>query len=268
MRLKSVPRVTLGGLALLCAAVSAVTAAPRRPAFPRYSIMQLCELGIGGTRGQVLRDMCIQPEQEALADLRRRWAALPAQALSRCVEQQESLRRTYGGSGSYQGLKTCVDEPIQAVDEVPPTEQRTGTSAPAQRGRRGGTTASPADQINNPPTVGTGIGTGTGLGTSGLGTPGTPGLGTPGTGAGGTGALGTTGTGSGTTGTGMTGTGLGTSGLGTSGTGTTGLGTSGLGTSGGTGSSLGGGTTGSGTAGAGSAGGSGGGGASGGGGGR
>ncbi len=223
--------------------------------------------------GRTLDGLCVRDEQDALANLRRRWSTLSADTRRRCVEQQQSFEKTYGGTGSYQGLKTCVDQPVQTVDEVPPTEQR--TKAPVQAGRRGGTTSSPADQINNPPAVGTGTTPGTGLGTPGLGTAGTPGLGTPGTGAGGTGALGTTGTGLGTTGigtpglgttglgttgTGTTGTGLGTPGLGSSGTGTTGLGSSGLGTSGGAGSSLGGGSTGSGTSGGASGGGAGGGG--------
>jgi hypothetical protein len=274
MCLKSAPRLALGGLVLLGATVAAATAAPRSPAFPHYNPAQLCRTGLEGTMGQTLDGLCVRDEQDASANLRRRWSTLSAEALNRCVEQQASLQKTYGGSGSYQGLKTCVDQPVQTVDEVPPTEQR--TKAPVQAGRRGGTTSSPADQITNPPTVGTGTTPGMGFGTPGLGTAGTPGLGTPGTGAGGTGALGTTGTGLGTTGlgtpglgttglgttgTGTTGTGLGTPGLGTSGTGTTGtgLGSSGLGTSGGAGSSLGGGSTGSGTAGGASGGGAGGG---------
>lgn len=129
MRSKSVPWLTPSGLALLCLTIPAGAAAPRRPAFPHYDIVQLCDLGIGGTRGRVLRDMCIQPEREALADMRRRWAAIPARTLSSCIDQQASLEKTYGGAGSYQGLRTCVDRPVQAVDEVPPTEQRISPAA-------------------------------------------------------------------------------------------------------------------------------------------
>src|SRR5918911_402850 len=264
MRSKAVPQMTLGGLALLGVTVSAAGAASSRPALPRYDPVQLCKVGLEGTPGQVLRELCIRPEREARADLRRRWSALPAEALSRCVEQQTSLRQTYGGTGSYRGLRFRWDQPIQSEGEIPPTEQR--TKAPAPPERRRGTIAYPANPTNTPSTPGTGINPGTSFGT--------PGLGTPGTGTGGTGALGTTGPGLGSTGigtpglggtgvgtSGTTGTGLGTPGLGIGGTGTTGIGSSGLGTSGGTGSSLGGGSTGGGAAGgAGSSGGSGGGG--------
>src|SRR5919199_320237 len=97
--------------------------------------------------------------------------ALPAETLSRCVEQQTSLRQTYGGTGSYRGLRTCLDQPIQSEGEIPPTEQR--TKAPAPPERRRGTIASPANQTNTPSTPGTGINPGTSFGTPGLGTPGT-----------------------------------------------------------------------------------------------
>lgn len=256
--------MTLGGLALLSATVSAAGAASSRPALPRYDPVQLCRVGLEGTIGQTLQGLCVRDERNALANLRRRWSALPAEALNRCVEQQTSLRQTYGGTGSYRGLRVCLDQPIQSEGEIPPTEQR--TKAPAPPERRRGTIASPANPTNTPSTPGTGINPGTSFGT--------PGLGTPGTGTGGTGALGTTGPGLGSTGigtpglgstgvgtSGTTGTGLGTPGLGMGGTGTTGIGSSGLGTSGGTGSSLGGGPAGGGAAGgAGSSGGSGGGG--------
>ena len=257
-------RVAVAVLALLGGTSLAFAAGP-----PSYEVVKTCRI-VAGTTG-ALAEMsyqgCMEAERRSRSDLTRRWSSIPESIRKDCLSTEEAL----GSSGSYSGLKSCIDGEIlyaqwQKTHPNPLTTARTETPAPAQRGRRGGTIGSPADQINNPPTVGTGTIPGTGLGTPGLGTPGTPGLGTPGTGTGGTGAFGTTGTGLGPTGTGTTSTGLGTPGLGTSGTGTTGLGTSGPGTSGGTGSSLGGGTAGSGTAGAGSAGGSGGGGASGGGG--
>ena len=247
-------------LALLGGTSLAFAAGP-----PSYDVVKTCRM-VAGTSGALMElsyQGCMEAEQRSRSDLTRRWSSIPESIRKDCLSTEEAL----GSSGSYSGLKSCIDGEIlyaqwQKTHPNPLTTVRTETPAPAQRGRRGGTTGSPADQINNPPTVGTGTIPGTGLGTPGLGTPGTPGLGTPGTGAGGTGAFGTTGTGLGPTGTGTTGTGLGTPGLGTSGTGTTGtgLGSSGLGTSGGAGSSLGGGSTGSGTAGGASGGGAGGGG--------
>ena len=130
MRLKSIPRITLGGLALLSATVSAAVAASSRPAFPHYNPAELCWAGLEGTIGQTLQNLCLRDERNALANLRRRWSALPAEALNRCVEQQTSLRQTYGGMGSYRGLRVCLEQPTQSEGEVPPAEQRTVGQGP------------------------------------------------------------------------------------------------------------------------------------------
>ena len=124
--------MTLGGLALLSATVSAAGAASSRPALPRYDPVQLCRVGLEGTIGQTLQGLCVRDERNALANLRRRWSALPAEALNRCVEQQTSLRQTYGGTGSYRGLRVCLDQPTQSEGEIPPVEQRTVGQGPSR----------------------------------------------------------------------------------------------------------------------------------------
>ena len=78
--------MTLGGLALLSATVSAAGAASSRPALPRYDPVQLCRVGLEGTIGQTLQGLCVRDERNALANLRRRWSALPAEALNRMLE--------------------------------------------------------------------------------------------------------------------------------------------------------------------------------------
>src|ERR671938_1659798 len=203
-------------LALLGCTSLAFAAGP-----PSYDVVKTCRMVAGntGNLAQMSYQGCMEAEQRSRSCLTRRWTSIPESIRKDCLSTEEAL----GSSGSYSGLKSCIDGEIlyaqwQKTHPNPLTTARTETPAPAQRGRRGGTTGSPADQINNPPSVGTGTTPGTGLGTPGLGTPGTPGLGTPGTGAGGTGALGTTGTGLGTTGLGTPG--LGTTGLGHTGTGT------------------------------------------------
>ena len=261
-------RVAVAVLALLGGTSLAFAAGP-----PSYDVVKTCRIVAGntGNLAQMSYQGCMEAEQRSRSDLTRRWTSIPESIRKDCLSTEEAL----GSSGSYSGLKSCIDGEIlyaqwQKTHPNPvAAAARTETPAPAGR-RRGGTVANPPDQSNGPGPTGTGsTGTGlgaSGLGTTGIGTPGTGGIGTTGTGLGtvGTGTpglgntgLGATGTGLGTTGTGVgtTGTGLGTTGSGTAGTG---LGSSGLGT-GGAGSSLGG-SAGGGTAGGGSSGASGGGG--------
>ena len=244
-------RVAVAVLALLGGTSLAFAAGP-----PSYEVVKTCRI-VAGTTG-ALAEMsyqgCMEAERRSRSDLTRRWSSIPESIRKDCLSTEEAL----GSSGSYSGLKSCIDGEImyaqwQKTHPNPITTARTerteppASPAPAVRGRRGGASGSPANQPNTPPTPDTGITPGTGLGI--------PGLGTPGTGIGGTGTFGTTGPGLGSTGIGTPG--LGNTGVGTSGTAGTGLGTPGLGAGGGTGFSLGAGSTGGG---AGASGGSGGGG--------
>ena len=248
-------RAAIATLALIGVTSPAFAAGP-----PSYDIVKTCRIvaGESGNLAEMSYQGCMEAEHSSRADLTRRWSSISQAIRNDCLATEQAL----GGSGSYSGLKSCIDGEImyaqwQKTHPNPITTARTerteppASPAPAVRGRRGGASGSPANQPNTPPTPDTGITPGTGLGI--------PGLGTPGTGVGGTGTFGTTGPGLGSTGIGTPG--LGNTGVGTSGTAGTGLGTPGLGTGGGTGSSLGAGSTGGGAAGgAGASGGSGGGG--------
>src|ERR671932_2309024 len=142
-------RVAVAVLALLGGTSLAFAAGP-----PSYEVVKTCRI-VAGTTG-ALAEMsyqgCMEAERRSRSDLTRRWSSIPESIRKDCLSTEEAL----GSSGSYSGLKSCIDGEIlyaqwQKTHPNPIATARTESPAPAgrgRRGRRGGTSGSPANQPN------------------------------------------------------------------------------------------------------------------------
>src|SRR5919199_6092730 len=115
-------------------------------------MVKTCRIVAGdtGNLAQMSYQGCMEAERSSQSDLTRRWSSIPQSIRNDCLSTEQAL----GGSGSYSGLKSCIDGEIlyaqwQKTHPNPVATARTEPPAPAQPGRRGGT-------IANPPTPSTG----------------------------------------------------------------------------------------------------------------
>ncbi|MDF1626994.1 MAG: hypothetical protein P1U84_11985 [Parvibaculaceae bacterium] len=76
---------------------------------PRYDVPGHCEqvASFGGAPSEMIRSGCLQQEQQAYNDVKRKWSALPGSVRSHCDEVAR-----FGGGGSYMILKGCIDQEL------------------------------------------------------------------------------------------------------------------------------------------------------------
>jgi hypothetical protein len=80
-------------------------------AMPNYDPVAHCAkvASFGGTPSEVIRNTCLQQEQEAYNDLKPKWDGLPAALRAHCDRVA-----SFGGAGTFVILKTCVEQELEA----------------------------------------------------------------------------------------------------------------------------------------------------------
>lgn len=99
---------------LIYSAIAAMVAAPLASALaadiPRLNPERYCnEVAQAGGGSAMIRNGCIEMEQNAYNKLKGYWSALPATARNYCVEVAQA------GGGSYSILSGCVDMEVEAA---------------------------------------------------------------------------------------------------------------------------------------------------------
>ena len=101
----------------MVAALAALVSAPSwaQADVPRYDPAAHCKrIASIGSSSAVIERTCLQTEQSAYDDLKRRWDKVPSETASHC----DRIARV-GGDGTYVILKTCIETETDAAENMP-----------------------------------------------------------------------------------------------------------------------------------------------------
>jgi hypothetical protein len=103
-----------GNIALAVVAAVAFGATSSHAAMPNYDPAFHCArvASFGGAPSEVIRNTCLQQEQEAYNDLKPKWDGLPAALRAHCDRVA-----SFGGGGTFVILKTCVEQELEAAQQ-------------------------------------------------------------------------------------------------------------------------------------------------------